>query len=198
MRRLLGKDEGRLMNKSILLFILSYPFFLYTFLFAEEDTKNIDVSGQNMIYAAAAFDAMYKDQEGSVEIVNLSSKRLREIPLKVWSCVKVKELNLSENELENIPSDIKALTILEKLDLHGNKKLIDLPVDVLENLKISEINVQGCKLLLWDTLLKLNKIQDRNITVLGLPELLMVGYAKEIKPISSVRQRKPTSHPYQD
>jgi hypothetical protein len=51
----------------------------------------------------------------NLEVLVLSTNRLKRLPSQIGSLRKLRELDLEENELEAIPSDIGFLTTLTKL-----------------------------------------------------------------------------------
>lgn len=73
---------------------------------------------------------------GKVYKLDLSKKKLRKIPIEVFSLYNLQELNLSKNKLESIPSEIGNLTNLQKLNISANK-ISKLPSTIgnLTNLK---------------------------------------------------------------
>jgi leucine-rich repeat protein SHOC2 len=55
------------------------------------------------------------DKLVNLEVLVLSTNRLKRLPSQIGSLRKLRELDLEENELEAIPSDIGFLTTLTKL-----------------------------------------------------------------------------------
>lgn len=53
--------------------------------------------------------------------VDLSQRRLRELPPELFLMTKVVELYVNDNELTMVPADISRLTSLRVLDMRANK-----------------------------------------------------------------------------
>ncbi|CAN8293865.1 unnamed protein product [Cochlearia groenlandica] len=86
-----------------------------------------------------------EDGGGDVEMIDLSDRRLKFLPLAVEKFVGLVSLNLSRNDLKFLPDSISGLEKLEELDLSSNI-LVSLPdsIGMLLNLRI--LNVTGNKL----------------------------------------------------
>ncbi len=61
-----------------------------------------------------------------------SSKKLTQIPACIFELNHLKKLNLRDNDIKQIPSEITRLTNLKYLDLIGNEKLTSFPDELIE------------------------------------------------------------------
>lgn len=77
--------------------------------------------------------------------INLSNQNLSEIPSFIFHCRNLRELNLSNNNLSSIPRELFTMKRLRKLDLSNNRLTsIYANIALLENLEV--INLNGNKL----------------------------------------------------
>ncbi len=72
----------------------------------------------------------------TISVLNLSSNQLTELPEEIGQLRQLTVLDLSDNRLVQIPESVGALSCLIRLDLHGNK-IHDIPkkIGLLHNLK---------------------------------------------------------------
>ncbi|KAJ0264827.1 AP2/ERF domain-containing protein [Hirschfeldia incana] len=78
----------------------------------------------------------------SLEVLNLSGcTKLDNFP---EISPNVKELYLGGTMLQEIPSSIKNLTLLEKLDLENSKDLVNLPTSICKLKHLETLNLSGC------------------------------------------------------
>jgi Leucine-rich repeat (LRR) protein len=56
----------------------------------------------------------------SIKILDLSNNQIEEIPILISKFIKIKELNLSTNKINSIPNDLTNLKELETLNLSNN------------------------------------------------------------------------------
>lgn len=70
-------------------------------------------------------------------VLNLSDEDLNEIPKEVFELKNLEELNLSWNQIKTVPEEIQKLTALRRLDITHNL-IVGIPSFLLkiENLKI--------------------------------------------------------------
>lgn len=75
-------------------------------------------------------------EDGKVKCLDLSDKNLEELPGEIADLEELEVLDLADNELRELPPEVCELPELEKLDLSGNE-LEELPAEIcsLENLK---------------------------------------------------------------
>lgn len=114
---------------------------------------------------------MYTDLDKALANANevfrldLSKKKLKEIPSEVYSFTNLQELILNKNKIDSIPADISKLENLQILRISANKlKSIPTPIYELKNLivlELSDMNVIG--------------IPDRISELQNLQELILWG-----------------------
>jgi Leucine-rich repeat (LRR) protein len=74
-----------------------------------------------------------KAKEENAKYLNLEENSLRAVPIELFDCTSLTKLNLSNNKINEISSDIHRLQDLEILTLYCNK-LVTLP-PVINQLK---------------------------------------------------------------
>lgn len=75
--------------------------------------------------------------------LDLSGKKLKQIPIGVYMITELKEFDISNNQLTKIPPLLKELKYLEKLYIHNNPNLNHLP-DIIWNMKyLKELKIDG-------------------------------------------------------
>ncbi|CAH8286816.1 unnamed protein product [Eruca vesicaria subsp. sativa] len=78
----------------------------------------------------------------SLEVLNLSGcSKLENFP---ETSPNVKELYLGGTMLQEIPSSIKGLVLLEKLDLENSRHLVNLPTSICKLKHLETLNLSGC------------------------------------------------------
>jgi hypothetical protein len=90
------------------------------------------------------FDAVDNigDIQGTSRAIDLTKKRLDEIPSEIFGTTDLGVLILANNRLTSIPANIKELEALEYLDLSDNR-LTDLPVEIEELNKLKYLVLKG-------------------------------------------------------
>lgn len=73
--------------------------------------------------------------------LDLSDNYLREIPSEIRNLTSLITLNILDNRLREIPSALGSLTALEELDLSANRSLSSLPREIFNLNQIREINL---------------------------------------------------------
>lgn len=104
------------------------PFvFLYVTqsLFAQTLLDSASLS-QQKVYTSLTVALQNPD---SVFILDLSKKKLKEVPQDVFKLKNLQVLNLSRNSIKELPAEISLLTNLQKLSL-SNNKLKQLPASI--------------------------------------------------------------------
>jgi len=145
--------------------------------------KKIDLSGLNLVNIPNL--SHFKD----VEILDLSRNNIREnidkkskkIILDVTKLLSLKELDLSSNDIQNIPKDLSNLVNLQKLNLANNPisqvkgfSLIKSPKDVIDFL----LDMQGKKDMVSLNEAKLLIVGDENVGKSSLVKRLIYPNAK--------------------
>lgn len=73
--------------------------------------------------------------------IDLSNQDLKEIPEEIFKCKRLRKLNLSGNQISKIPKEIENLKGLSVLDLSNNEiKYFYAPIGKLKNLRILILN----------------------------------------------------------
>ena len=76
-----------------------------------------------------------------VRHLNLSDRKLKQIPEEIYGFSNLLSLNLSGNEISVIPKDLIVLTSLERLDLSQNQiEIIPSYISALKNLKVLQMS----------------------------------------------------------
>jgi len=95
----------------------------------------------------------------NVQLLDLSSQDLKEVPKEVYSLTNLRVLILTKNEISSISNDIEKLKNLEKLELMNNN-LESLP-DALKSLKkLKRVNVSYNRIYEKDILTLRNSMPD--------------------------------------
>jgi hypothetical protein len=117
---------------------------------------SLNLSNNHLQNLVVAFGNLKSD----VQVLNLSRNLLRTAPA-LSQLTELRELNLSQNKLELIPSAITGMASLEKLDLSFNKiHQIKHALDGLVNLKVLCLQGNGfCELSGFEELQKLEELQ---------------------------------------
>lgn len=119
----------------------------------------------------------------TISKLDLSRQNLSEIPLEIFELKNLKHLNLSNNKISTIPKDITKLKRLEKLDISNNKisnfyaKICQLP-----KLKVLNLNNNLIK-----TLPKQIKYL-KQLKVLHLSNNLLSFFPNEIKELINLQK----------
>lgn len=105
---------------SILLFclLLCLPSLSFAQVPDPDKVKNDTELGRELWYNSLE-DAMREPEK--VYKLNLSDQKLKEIPSEIFNFPNLHMLNLSNNKIKEIPSDINRLPYLTMLNLYGNK-----------------------------------------------------------------------------
>lgn len=102
----------------------------------------IDLSNRELTSADLRSLSIHKYPRSNLIIVDLSSNQLTELPPEIGQLTSVQFLYLRDNQLKILPPEIGQLSRLETLVLQGNQ-LTELPPEIgrLQNLK--ELYLQG-------------------------------------------------------
>ena len=81
------------------------------------------------------------------ELINLkelflSNSQIEEIPKEIGELINLRELKLNKNEIKEIPSEIGKLINLKYLYLHNNK-IVDVPKEIGELINLRELNLSS-------------------------------------------------------
>ncbi|MGA2914459.1 MAG: COR domain-containing protein [Sedimentisphaerales bacterium] len=83
-------------------------------------------------------------KEGATTL-DLSHNDIKELPAEIWQLTKLTELNLSNNQLSWLPAEIGQLTNLTVLYLYNNQ-LSSLPTEIGQLTNLTKINISGNQL----------------------------------------------------
>lgn len=126
--------------------------------------------------------------------IDLSSQDLAEIPKIIFQVKRLKHLNLKNNNITTIPEDISLLTNLKTLDLSRNKIKEDMVINLPQ---LYSLNVSYNELTVFSLFLqKLKKLQALNISYNRIEELpVEVTYLECLKTLIAVNNSIKIVHP---
>ena len=79
--------------------------------------------------------------ERTLEVLRLDCNNIRDLPRPLFHCHGLKQLNLADNELGNIPPAVSSLALLTSLDVSKNV-LTDLPETIKQCKHLAVVQVQ--------------------------------------------------------
>lgn len=149
------------------------------------------ISDTNYVYKSLSVALQNPEQ---VYKLDLSKRKLKEIPADVFKLTRLRELNLSRNSIATIPPEISNLTALQRLNLANND--IDTLPDEIGNLQqlvylglnrnvIAELppaigNLQNLEVLeLWDNEISIVPDELSKLTRLQTVELRGILFSDE-------------------
>ena len=80
--------------------------------------------------------------ERTLEVLRLDCNNIRDLPRTLFQCHGLKQLNLADNELGNIPPAVSSLALLTSLDVSKNV-LTDLPETIKQCKHLAVVQVKG-------------------------------------------------------
>jgi len=83
---------------------------------------------------------------GYTNILNLSGRCTNHIPPEIWELTKLKQLDLSNNQIKFLPKEIGKLTKLTILNLQGNK-LTSIPTEIGNLTQLQELRLYSNQLI---------------------------------------------------
>jgi Leucine-rich repeat (LRR) protein len=89
--------------------------------------------------------------------LNLSFNELTELPGSISRLTVLRTLNISNNQLATLPESIAQLPFLEELNLFGNSQLVDLPQTIITLSEHCVVNLIQCEALSHDVMNRLSQ-----------------------------------------
>lgn len=116
-------------------------------------------------------------------IIDLSNQNLTEIPSEVFRCANLRKLYIYNNKIRSIPSEIKNLKHLITLDISNNELgRIYAPIGSLKKLRILMLNKNNIKIL------PSQFAELRNLIKLGLSDNLFKKIPKVITELPNLKE----------
>ena len=108
----------------------------------------------------------YDGEISQIKVLNLSNKKLANLPESIYQCTNLWWLALNSNQLTSLPESIGQLTNLEKLYLNSNQ-LTNLPESIGQLTNLRELDLNNNPILDLSALQKLNN-PDLTVRYLGV------------------------------
>jgi len=101
----------------------------------------------------------------NLEYLNLSECNVKVLPEIIFNFENLKTLNLDKNYLDSISTDIKKFVKLKNLDLSNNENLTTLPVTIGDLKNLEYLNLSSCKInILPNTFGELKNLKELNLS----------------------------------
>ncbi|MCU0391701.1 MAG: leucine-rich repeat domain-containing protein [Thermoflexibacter sp.] len=129
---------------------------------------------------------------GNVKKLDLSNQNLKEIPAEVFKFSKLQSLNLSNNQISQLPDQIQVLESLQELDISNNQlNTVSSKIDDLSFLK--KLNLSNNQLVdIPEVLSNLRVLEELNLAnnqKLNFKKVLNdLGYSRNLKKLTLQNQ----------